>query len=220
MILNDRAIANLRNRLVDPFVEDNVQPASIDLRLGNEFMVFEPHAVRVIDLHDPSTFIPTKKVTVTDEFIIHTHEFVLAATYERIMLPDNVAGRLEGKSSLARHGLIIHATGGFIDPGFHGPITLEMTNLAPAPIILRPGDLICQVSFQMLIEAAEVPYNGRYQNAEGVEASKYGIEKLMSSGPDGSGANTVPILNPNHPAMGNLSEEEFNESGYDGPMVR
>jgi len=233
VILSDGEIRVFKDKLVDPFIDDNVQPASIDLTLDREFIVFQPHMVRAIDLRNPDSFASLgKKVVIEDggEFIIHPREFVLAATEERVTLPDNIAGRLEGKSSLARVGLIIHATGGFIDPGFRGPITLEMSNWMPAPIILRPGDLICQVSFQFLMTAAKNPYKGRYQNANGVEASKYGLKNIdgryasedseLDIPAANSGWSGAPELSSNHPAIGNLSKEELDESGYDGPMVK
>lgn len=210
MIVPDFQINQLGSDLVEPFNSDHVEPASIDLELGREFIVFDPHRVRAIDLRAPESFanLGVKKwIDYDEEFVLHPGEFILAVTKETVTLPRNIAARIEGKSSIGRIGLIIHATAGFIDPGFHGPLTLEMANMAPAPIILRPGDLICQVSFCYMAASVANPYNGRYQNAKGVEASKYGVDRF-------------PNLSPNHPAMGNLTEEEFYESGYDGPMVK
>jgi dCTP deaminase len=174
-LLADYEIAQLGKELVTPFEERNVQPASIDLRLGNEFMLPNTNEIKYIDLRDPETFeFAYKKIMVGNdsEFIIHPGQFVLSATREIVTLPDNIWGRIEGKSSLGRIGLIVHATAGFIDPGFRGPLTLEMTNIFPVPIILRPGDLICQVSFGWM-KKVRYPYKGKYQDATGVDGSKY-----------------------------------------------
>jgi len=163
---------------VEPFTEAMVQPSSVDVRLDRFFRVFENHKYSVID---PSTEQPelTREVAVTaDEFfILHPGEFVLASTYEVITLPDDVAGRLEGKSSLGRLGLLTHSTAGFIDPGFSGHITLELSNVANLPVKLFPGMKIGQLCLIKLSSPAEHPYGSavygsRYQGQRGPTPSK------------------------------------------------
>lgn len=176
MLLPDSKIAHLcmTRGLVRPFEPENVQPASIDVRLGNHFKVFVPHGETVIDLNDPVDI--TKAVAISDQehFVLHPGEFVLGVTRERVDMPNDLVGRVEGKSSLGRLGLIVHATAGYIDPGFSGRITLEMTNLLRVPILLRPRKLIAQISFSQLLHPAQKPYNGRYQGDLTVAASRYG----------------------------------------------
>jgi dCTP deaminase len=145
--------------LVEPFDDAMVQPASIDLRLGTSFRVFHNHRITAIDLADPPRNL-TEHVEVEDDesFVIHPGEFVLGRTQERVELPDDIVARIEGKSSLGRLGLIVHATAGFVDPGFKGTLTLEITNLTRVPIILWPGKPIAQLSFMALDQPAERPY--------------------------------------------------------------
>jgi len=163
---------------VEPFTEAMIQPSSVDVRLDRFFRVFENHKYSVID---PSTEQPelTREVAVTaDEFfILHPGEFVLASTYEVITLPDDIAGRLEGKSSLGRLGLLTHSTAGFIDPGFSGHITLELSNVANLPVKLFPGMKIGQLCLIKLSSPAEHPYGSavygsRYQGQRGPTPSK------------------------------------------------
>jgi len=163
---------------VEPFTEAMVQPSSVDVRLDRFFRVFENHKYSVID---PSIEQPdlTREVAVgADEFfILHPGEFVLASTYEVITLPDDIAGRLEGKSSLGRLGLLTHSTAGFIDPGFSGHITLELSNVANLPVKLFPGMKIGQLCLIKLSSAAEHPYGSavygsRYQGQRGPTPSK------------------------------------------------
>jgi dCTP deaminase len=163
---------------VEPFTEAMVQPSSVDVRLDRFFRVFENHKYSVID---PSTEQPdlTREVAVTDDefFILHPGEFVLASTYEVITLPDDIAGRLEGKSSLGRLGLLTHSTAGFIDPGFSGHITLELSNVANLPVKLFPGMKIGQLCLIKLSSPAEHPYGSavygsRYQGQRGPTPSK------------------------------------------------
>jgi dCTP deaminase len=144
---------------VDPWDDAMVQPASIDLRLGSSFRVFHNFRVECIDLADPPTNL-TEHVEIADDegFVIHPGEFVLGRTEEFVELPDDLVARIEGKSSLGRLGLIVHATAGFVDPGFRGTLTLEITNLTRVPIKLWAGKPIAQLSFMTLDEAAERPY--------------------------------------------------------------
>ena len=163
---------------VEPFTEAMVQPSSVDVRLDRFFRVFENHKYSVID---PSIEQPdlTREVAVAldEHFILHPGEFVLASTYEVITLPDDIAGRLEGKSSLGRLGLLTHSTAGFIDPGFSGHITLELSNVANLPVKLFPGMKIGQLCLIKLSSPAEHPYGSaiygsRYQGQRGPTPSK------------------------------------------------
>ena len=163
---------------VEPFDPAMLQPSSVDVRLDRFFRVFENHMYSVID---PAAEQPdlTRAVEIkgSDEFILHPGEFVLASTFEVITLPDDVAGRLEAKSSLGRLGLLTHSTAGFIDPGFSGHITLELSNVANLPVKLYPGMKIGQLCLFRLSSPAENPYGSskygsRYQNQRGPTASK------------------------------------------------
>lgn len=144
---------------IEPWDPAMVQPASYDLRLGHSFRVFHNHRVASIDLLDPPQNL-TEQVTISDDesFVIHPGEFVLGRTLETVAIPDNLVARIEGKSSLGRLGLIVHATAGFVDPGFTGSLTLEITNLTRVPITLYPNLPIAQLSFMLLDRAAERPY--------------------------------------------------------------
>ena len=144
---------------IEPWDPDMVQPASVDLRLGRSFRVFHNHRASAIDLRDPPTNL-TEHVEVREDesFVIHPGEFVLGRTEEWVELPDDVVARIEGKSSLGRLGLIVHATAGFVDPGWRGTLTLEITNLTRVPIKLWPGLPIAQLSFMGLDAPAERPY--------------------------------------------------------------
>ena len=161
-VLSDGTIRRLveEGRIrIDPWDPGMLQPASVDLRLGRSFRVFENHKVTAIDLADPPSGL-TEKVEVNpdESFVIHPGEFVLGRTEEHVELPDDVVARIEGKSSLGRLGLIVHATAGFVDPGFKGTLTLEITNLTRVPIVLWPGKPIAQLSFMGLDRPAERPY--------------------------------------------------------------
>ncbi|HKE80762.1 MAG TPA: dCTP deaminase [Solirubrobacteraceae bacterium] len=153
-----RLVAEGRVR-IEPFDDTMVQPASVDLRLGSSFRVFHNHRIGAIDLADPPKNL-TEHVVIAegDSFVIHPGEFVLGTTQEYVELPDDIVSRIEGKSSLGRLGLIVHATAGFVDPGFKGTLTLEITNLTRVPIILWPGKPIAQLSFMTLDRPAERPY--------------------------------------------------------------
>jgi dCTP deaminase len=171
--LPDHEILDLGEHLVQPFDPECVEPASIDLHLANEFLVPDISTIRCVDLDDPVDFMKHAYVGI-EGFVLHPGEFVLGVTEERVSLPGNIVGKIEGKSSLGRLGLMVHVTAGFIDPGFRGPVTLEMKNLLQVPIVLRPGKKICQLAFAYLHSPAKNPYQGRYQDSEGVVASKYG----------------------------------------------
>jgi dCTP deaminase len=144
---------------IDPWDPGMVQPASVDLRLGSSFRVFHNHRITAVDLGDPPSEL-TEQVVVEDggTFVIHPGEFCLGRTEEWVELPDDVVARIEGKSSLGRLGLVVHATAGFCDPGWKGTLTLELANFNSVPIILRPGLPIAQLSFMALDRPAERPY--------------------------------------------------------------
>lgn len=162
MVLSDRSIHEALDagRIgIDPFDGALVQPSSVDLRAGDRFRVFRNNRYAYIDVREPMEGL-TELVETTEEepFILHPGEFVLGATLERLTLGDDLVARLEGKSSLGRLGLLIHSTAGFIDPGFSGTITLELSNVANLPITIYPGMKIGQVSFLRMTSAAERPY--------------------------------------------------------------
>jgi dCTP deaminase len=161
-VLSDGTIRRLveeRRIKIEPWDPAMVQPASVDLKLGTSFRVFHNHRLPAIDLAEPPTGV-TEHVQIEDSasFVIHPGEFVLGTTVEWVELPDDIVARIEGKSSLGRLGLIVHATAGFVDPGFSGTLTLEITNLTRVPIVLWPGKPIAQLSFMALDRAAERPY--------------------------------------------------------------
>ena len=164
---------------IDPWDPAMVQPASIDLRLGRSFRVFHNHRITAVDLGDPPSEL-TEQVTIEDggSFVIHPGEFCLGRTDEWVELPDDVVARIEGKSSLGRLGLVVHATAGFCDPGWKGTLTLELNNLTRVPIILHPGLLIAQLSFMTLDAPALRPYGSEalgshYQGQVAATESRY-----------------------------------------------
>ncbi|MFJ8727751.1 dCTP deaminase [Streptomyces sp. NPDC093269] len=181
MLLSDRDLhqAITSGRLgVTPYDREMLQPASIDVRLDRQFRVLDNHKYACID---PAREQPelTRLVEPADgdPFVLHPGEFVLASTYEAVHLPDDLAARLEGKSSLGRLGLITHSTAGFIDPGFHGHVTLELANIATLPILLWPGMKIGQLCVLRTSGPAERPYGSgahgsRYQGQRGPTASR------------------------------------------------
>ena len=181
MLLSDRDIrAEIAAGRValDPFDDGMVQPSSVDVRLDRLFRTFENHKYPHIDPAEEQPDLTRLVETAPDEaFVLHPGEFVLASTYEVITLPDDVAGRLEGKSSLGRLGLLTHSTAGFIDPGFSGHVTLELSNVATLPIKLWPGMKIGQLCLFRLSSPAEHPYGSavygsRYQGQRGPTPSK------------------------------------------------
>ncbi len=181
MLLSDRDIRTQIDSgrvALDPYEADMIQPSSIDVRLDKFFRVFDNHKYASID---PSIEQPdlTRLVEVDSDksFVLHPGEFVLGSTYESVTLPDDIAARLEGKSSLGRLGLLTHSTAGFIDPGFEGNVTLELSNTATLPINLWPGMKIGQLCFFQLSSPAEHPYGSgtygsRYRGQRGPTASK------------------------------------------------
>lgn len=181
MLLSDRDIlAEVEaNRItLDPWDPSMVQPASVDVRLDRFFRIFENHRYPVIDpAEDQSELTRLVVPTGEDPFVLHPGEFALGATYESVSLPDDIAARLEGKSSLGRLGLLTHSTAGFIDPGFQGHVTLELSNTATLPITLWPGMKIGQLCFFQLSSPAMHPYGSagtgsHYQGQRGPTASR------------------------------------------------
>jgi dCTP deaminase len=168
--------------VVDPFDDSMIQPSSVDVRLDRYFRVFLNHTMPVIDvkqnLEELTRLVELDADDPTRAFILHPGEFVLGSTYERVALPDDTVARIEGKSSLGRLGLLIHSTAGFIDAGFDGHITLELSNVASLPITLYPGMKIGQISFLRMTSPAEVPYGAKqlgskYQGQRGPTPSRY-----------------------------------------------
>ncbi|MEV5703039.1 dCTP deaminase [Streptomyces anthocyanicus] len=181
MLLSDRdlhtAIADGRLG-ISPYDEAMLQPASIDVRLDASFRVFENHRHDCIDpARRQDDLTRLVEVPAGEAFVLHPGEFVLGSTLERVSLPDTLAARLEGKSSLGRLGLITHSTAGFIDPGFEGHVTLELANIAPLPIKLWPGMKVGQICVFRMTSPAESPYGteglgSRYQGQQGPTASR------------------------------------------------
>jgi dCTP deaminase len=184
VILSDRT---LREQLasgrivIDPLDESLIQPSSIDVRISHLFRVFRNHTAPVIDVkldQRALTELVEMPADGTEPFMLHPGEFVLGSTLERVSVPDDLVGRVEGKSSLGRLGLLIHSTAGFIDSGFDGHITLELANVASLPITLYPGMKIGQVSFMQMTTAADHPYGrgaagSKYQGQRGPTPSRY-----------------------------------------------
>lgn len=199
MILSDRDIKKMLDsgRLkVDPTpnLEEQLGSASLDLRLSSKFRVYKPTSTPYIDPNDPSTFANmTTTVDVADEseqqpllpgtpsgpraFIVHPGDFVLGMTMETVELPDDIAARIEGRSSLGRLGIVIHATAGHIDPGYAGGITLEITNLGNVPVLLHPGMRFCQLVFDTMTNPAETPYQKK-PGAKYAGTSEPGASKI------------------------------------------
>lgn len=182
MILSDRTLREqiAAGRIViDPLDESLIQPSSIDVRISNLFRVFRNHTAGVIDVKQDLTSL-TELVEIPHDgaFMLHPGEFVLGSTLERLVVPDDLVARIEGKSSLGRLGLLIHSTAGFIDAGFDGHITLELANVASLPITLYPAMKIGQVSFVQMTTAADNPYGrgargSKYQGQRGPTPSRY-----------------------------------------------
>jgi dCTP deaminase len=182
VVLSDRTIATLvaDGRIgIDPYDDSLLQPSSVDVRVDRYFRVFHNARYPFIDVKEPQEEL-TEEVELTDDraFILHPGEFVLGSTLERVTLPDDLVARLDGKSSLGRLGLLIHSTAGFIDPGFDGHVTLELSNVANLPITIYHGMKIGQISFMRMTEPAAAPYGtsalgSKYQGQRGPTPSRY-----------------------------------------------
>jgi dCTP deaminase len=182
MVLSDRTIRRLldEGRIgIEPYAEELLQPSSVDVRVDRLFRVFRNSRYPFIDVkQEMEELTELVEVGADEAFILHPGEFVLGSTLERITLPDDLVARLEGKSSLGRLGLLIHSTAGFIDPGWDGHVTLELSNVANLPITIYYGMKIGQLSFVQLSEPAEHPYGSgglgsKYQGQAGPTPSRY-----------------------------------------------
>ncbi len=181
MVLSDRSIMEAIHAGqigIEPFDDSCVQPSSVDLHVDRYFRLFRNHTSRVIDVREDQEDL-TELVDVGDNpLILHPGEFVLGSTTEKVTLPDNLVARLEGKSSLGRLGLLIHSTAGFVDAGWTGNLTLELSNVANLPITVYPGMKIGQISFLEMTTPAAHPYgsdrlNSKYQGQWGPTPSRY-----------------------------------------------
>ena len=188
MILSDR---DIRARLekgdlrITPLKDERaqIQPASVDLRLGSEFIVYRPAQVTCLDPKHPDTIrLATERVTVEphEAFVLHPSEFALGTTVEHLTLPPDLVARVDGRSSIGRLAVVVHATAGFVDPGFQGQITLELSNLGRIPVKLYPGMRISQVVFHTMTSPAEVPYGhargSHYHDQVGPQPSRIEID--------------------------------------------
>ena len=181
MLMSDRDIRaqiEAGNIGLEPLDMGLLQPSSFDVRLDRFFRLFDNHKYAYIDpAENQSDLTRLVEVAADEAFILHPGEFVLGSTYEFVSLPDNIAARLEGKSSLGRLGLLTHSTAGFVDPGFNGHVTLELANVSNLPIKLWPGMKVGQLCFFQLSSPSETPYgsakyNSRYQGQRGPTASR------------------------------------------------
>jgi dCTP deaminase len=185
MVLSDRTIRDQikSGRIrIEPFDESCVQPASVDLRLDNTFLVFRHTSKAYIDLaKDLDGLTEIVRAPEGEPFMLHPGEFVLGSTLEKVTLPDDIVGRLEGKSSLGRLGLLTHVTAGFCDPGFSGYLTLELSNVSNLPITLYKGMRVGQISFFNMTTPAAKPYGSpglesHYQDQRGPTPSRYRLD--------------------------------------------
>jgi dCTP deaminase len=182
VILSDRTIREQLDAgsiIIDPLGEGCIQPSSVDLHVDRYFRVFRNHTMGYIDVkQDLEELTELVDVGEDDPFILHPGEFVLGSTSERVALPDDLVARLEGKSSLGRLGLLIHSTAGFVDAGWDGHLTLELSNVANLPITLYPGMKIGQISFLQMTTPADQPYGtgtlgSKYKGQRGPTPSRY-----------------------------------------------
>ncbi|WP_407389963.1 dCTP deaminase [Methanobrevibacter woesei] len=183
-ILSDKTIKEYLESgkiAIDPLEDEKqIQPSSVDMRLGDEFKVFKVIRKPFIDPKDEedvSSYMESTVVKESEAFIIHPNEFALATTHEYVKLPDDLVARVEGRSSMGRLGVTMHVTAGFIDPGFEGKITLEISNIGAMPVALYPGQRVCQIVFETMTTPAEKPYghpdrNSKYMNQTRPESSK------------------------------------------------
>lgn len=189
MILSDR---DIKKRIQEGSIvvtsedgkhENNIFTSSMDLRLGRHFKIYKHSEQALIDPKDPETLKDCTNLIELEPgkpFIVQPHEFVLGVTMETVKIPNDLVARVEGRSSLGRLGIIIHSTAGFIDAGFEGTVTLEITNINRMPIALHPGMRVCQVAFETMSSEAEMPYHmkshSKYQNQNLPEESRINID--------------------------------------------
>ena len=169
----------------DPLTDEKqIQPSSIDMRLGDEFKVFKVIRKPYIDPDDEEDLASYMESTIVPEgeaFIIHPNEFALATTLEYVKVPDDLVARVEGRSSMGRLGVTMHVTAGFIDPGFEGRITLEISNIGSMPVALYPGQRVCQIVFETMTTPSELPYghperNSKYMGQTRPESSRIKLD--------------------------------------------
>ncbi len=183
-ILSDKELRKYLNEgkiVIDPLIDEKqIQPSSIDMRIGDEFKVFKVIRKPYIDPKDQDDIASYMESMIIEEgeaFIIHPNEFALATTYEYVKVPDDLVARVEGRSSMGRLGVTMHVTAGFIDPGFEGKITLEISNIGAMPVALYPGQRVCQIVFETMTSPAEKPYghpdrNSKYMGQKRPESSR------------------------------------------------
>jgi dCTP deaminase len=185
MVLSDRTIREALSEgriVIDPVDFRDIQPSSVDLHLGADFQVFRNSRYPYIDPgRDQAGLTEVVAASTEEPFVLHPGEFALGTTVELIALPDDVVGRLEGKSSLGRLGLLIHSTAGYVDPGWEGRLTLELSNVANLPIVLTPGMKIGQISFSQMTTPVDRPYGhpelgSRYQGQDRATPSKMHLD--------------------------------------------
>lgn len=186
MVLSDRTIKLeiAKGRIVvEPLDPDDIQPSSVDLHLGDDFQVFRNSRLPYIDpACEQPGLMDRVLASAAEPFVLHPGEFALGTTVERIALPDDIVGRLEGKSSLGRLGLLIHSTAGYVDPGWNGRLTLELSNVANLPIVLTPGMKIGQISFAQMSTPVDRPYGhpelgSKYQGQSEATPSKMYLKR-------------------------------------------
>lgn len=187
-ILNDKTIKKYLNNekihITPPPTKKQIQPSSIDLRLGNTIQTFKENNTLYLDTHkNINQYMQKQTIPENNKLIIHPHEFLLATTKEYIQLPDDIVGRVEGRSSIGRLGLTIHVTAGYIDPGFQGTITLELYNMNKYSIAIYPNQRICQLVLEELNESCEYSYGSvecgsKYQGQIGATASRINNDSL------------------------------------------
>lgn len=149
--------------------EQQIQPSSVDMRLGDEFKVFKVIRKPYIDPKDEediAEYMESSTVPEGEAFIIHPNEFALATTQEYVKVPDDLVARVEGRSSMGRLGVTMHVTAGYVDPGFEGRITLEISNIGAMPVALYPGQRVCQLVFETMTTPAELPYGHPKRNSK------------------------------------------------------
>ncbi|WP_407414279.1 dCTP deaminase [Methanobrevibacter sp.] len=187
-ILSDKTIREYLDDgkiVINPIIDEKqIQPSSVDMRLGDEFKVFKVIRKAYIDPKDEeeiASCMEEIKVPEGDAFIIHPNEFALATTAEYVKLPDDIVARVEGRSSIGRLGVTMHVTAGFIDPGFEGNITLEISNIGAMPVALYPGQRVCQIVFETMTTPSELPYghpdrNSKYMGQTKPESSRVKLD--------------------------------------------
>lgn len=178
MFLSNKDITkSIKNKeiKISPFKNNQIGSVAYDLRLHHNFLVFQNHSTAAIDVKKPFDVTQKVKIRKNGWFVVHPGEFILASTYEKIELPNNLIGILEGRSSLGRLGLIVHATAGMVKPGFKGHLTLEMSNISKLPIKLYPGMRIAQIAFAQMKSSANIKeseHTKRYLNQDPPTPSK------------------------------------------------